>query len=131
MIILMTPDEVSLLLALCKSDVNRSCTTRWGLPYCSSPTLPLKFSVGQIHQILLSTLVFLPRDMAPSAPSVENIRAHSEVHSSKIYVTASDLQVRQAWATCTVGFAYRLDPARLRSALQSLVDQFYPVLASR
>lgn len=28
MITLMTPDEVSLLLALCKSDVNRSCTLR-------------------------------------------------------------------------------------------------------
>lgn len=47
------------------------------------------------------------------------------------YVTAADLAVRYVWAACTAGFSYKLDEVRLRSALQTLIDKYYPVLTGR
>lgn len=68
---------------------------------------------------------------AHSECSQETIRRDTRANFSKVYVTASDLLGRYVWAACTVGFAYRLDSDRLRSAMGALVDYFYPVLTSR
>lgn len=133
---LVTTDDVSLALELRQADVNRSGLVqlcRFGPAYeLQSSRLPTGSTAKQSRHRISRSQVALPPSMALPIPSAEDIiRSHSEVKSSRTYVTASDLAVRQYWAACTVGFAYRLDTARLRSATQDLVDLLYPVLTSR
>ncbi|KAK9834629.1 hypothetical protein WJX74_006118 [Apatococcus lobatus] len=48
-----------------------------------------------------------------------------------VYLAGSDLLTRHFWVACAAGFAYQIDPARLKVAAQLLVDRVYPILTSR
>ena len=75
---------------------------------------------GEWQPLTMSTQKTIRRNIAPVAPA-----------ASSIYLTSSDLVVRQFWVAGAAGFAYMLDPSRLQKAVQTIVDHHYPILTCR
>ncbi|KAK9839049.1 hypothetical protein WJX74_008467 [Apatococcus lobatus] len=61
----------------------------------------------------------------------KTVQRHVAPAQPDIYLTSSDLVVRQFWVAGAAGFAYELDPARLLTAMQTIVDHHYPILTCR
>ena len=69
--------------------------------------------------------------MLEMGASSETIRQLEKSFQAPVYLAGSDLLTRHFWVACTAGFAYEIEPAKLKLAVQALVDQVYPILTSR